>query len=206
MTRERDGCRHSLGRALRVASVTAGQPERAELEGFVGDAFVRKHDARVTSFMPTLLSFRDMAGVLRGVVGLRGAGSDVLYLEQYLDRPIEAEIAAATGRSVSRRQVVEIGNLAGSSCRTAVRMVALLPAYLIAQDYQWIVFTATSAVREILLGFGAPLLELARADGTRVAQGSDQWGRYYEADPRVFAGYLPDSRSIRGFSTVGHDH
>jgi hypothetical protein len=156
--------------------------------------------------MPTLLSVRDPAGALRGVVGLRGAADHPLYLEQYLDRPVEAAIVGATGRPVSRRQVVEVGNLAGANCRTAVRMVALLPAHLLAREYQWIVFTATSAVREILLGFGAPLIELARADGERVASGPDQWGRYYETDPRVFAGYLPDSRHIRGFNTVAHDH
>jgi hypothetical protein len=204
--RERPGCRRPLGRSLRVATVAAGSCDRAELEAFVGDAFARKHEARVTSFMPTLLSFRDMAGALRGAVGLRGAGEHRLFLEQYLDQPIETAIASAMGRPIRRRQVVEVGNLAGANCRTAVRMVALLPAHLLARDYQWIVFTATSAVREILLGFGAPLIELARAESTRVALGSDEWGRYYETDPRVFAGFLPDSRNVRGFGTVGHDH
>jgi hypothetical protein len=203
---ERPGCGRPLGRALRLTAVEAGDRERAELESYVGDAFVRKHDARVTSFMPTLLSFRDQAGVLRGVVGLRDASDHRLYLEQYLDQPVEVAIASAMGRPVRRRQVVEIGNLAGANCRTAVRMVALLPAQLLANDYQWIVFTATSAVREILLGFGAPLVELARAEHSRVVPGPDQWGRYYETDPRVFAGFLPDSRNIRGFSTADHDH
>ena len=36
--------------------------------------------------------------------------------------------------------------------------------------------------------------------------GIDHWGRYYESDPRVFAGFLPDSRTIRGFGTDQHDH
>ena len=100
---------------------------------------------------------------------------------------------------------MEVGNLAGANCRSVLRMVALLPANLLARDYRWIVFTATSAVREILLAFGAPLLELARADGARVSLGTDQWGRYYETDPRVFAGFLPDSRHVRGFYTSEHD-
>ncbi len=204
--RERPACRRPLGSSLRMATAEAGSLGRAEIESFVGDLFVRKHDATVTSFMPTLLSFRDAAGALRGAVGLRNAGDHPLYLEQYLDQPVESAVASATRRPVHRRQVVEVGNLAGVNCRTAVRMVALLPAYLLAHDYQWIVFTATSAVREILLGFGAPLIELARADSTRVALGSDRWGRYYETDPRVFVGFLPDSRNIRGFSTIGHDH
>jgi len=78
--------------------------------------------------------------------------------------------------------VVEVGNLAGANCATAMRMVAALPAHLLAQEYEWIVFTATSAVRGILQGFRAPLVELARADASRVASGPDHWGRYYDTD------------------------
>ncbi len=205
-SRGRDGCRRPHGRMLRLGVVASGSPERGELEQFVSAAFQRKHEATVTSFMPTLLSFRDAAGALRGVVGLRGAGAERLYLEQYLERPVEEAIAAATGRSVARSEVVEVGNLAGANCRTAVRMVAALPAQLMSSGHRWIVFTATSAVREILLGFGAPLVELAQADSARIATGSDQWGRYYETDPRVFAGFLPDSRHVPGFDTTAHDH
>jgi len=188
------------GPALRLAEVRAGAPERPELEAFVQSAFARKHDASVTSFMPTLLSFRDAGGALRGVIGLRSAAPKPLYLEQYLEQPVDAAIATATGQAVQRHQVVEVGNLAGVNCRAAMRMVAALPAYVLAQDFRWIVFTATSAVRGILQGFDAPLVELARADGSRVSGGTDRWGRYYENDPRVLAGYLPDSRWIPGFN------
>jgi hypothetical protein len=195
--------RRPLGRTLRLAEAPDQAQERAELEAFVRAAFKRAHDATVTSFMPTLLSFRDADGDLRGVIGLRGAVPSELYLEQYLQRPVEAAIAEATGAPVPRRQVVEVGNLAGANCRAAMRMVAALPAYLLARDYQWIVFTATSAVRGILEGFGAPLIELARADGACVTGGQDQWGSYYRKDPRVFAGHLPDSRWLPRFLSGG---
>lgn len=190
---------HGQGRPLRFAIADSDAPERGELEAFVAEAFRRGHDATVASFMPTLLSLRDGSGQLRGVVGLRGAAPRPLYLEQYLEQPVESAIAEATGKSIRRDQVVEVGNLAGANCRAAVRMVAMLPAYLLSLEYRWIVFTATSTVRGILLGLGAPLVELGRADGRRVAGGPDRWGRYYETDPRVFAGYLPLSRGIPGF-------
>jgi len=48
--------RRVAGPALRLGEAPAGAPERAELEAFVQSAFARKHDAAVTSFMPTLLS------------------------------------------------------------------------------------------------------------------------------------------------------
>ena len=206
LSHARSDRRRVPGPALRLAEAGAGAPERAELEAFVQSAFARKHDASVTSFMPTLLSFRDAGGALRGVIGLRSAAPKPLYLEQYLEQPVEAAIATATGQAVQRHQVVEVGNLAGANCRAAMRMVASLPGYLLARDYRWIVFTATSAVRAILQGFDAPLVELARADGSRVTNSPDRWGRYYENDPRVLAGYLPDSRWIPGFNPGLHTH
>jgi hypothetical protein len=190
---------------LRLGVADPNAPDRAELEAFVGAAFKRGHDATVASFMPTLLSFRSPAGDLRGVIGLRAAVPQALYLEQYLEQPVETAIAAATGQPVQREQIVEVGNLAGANCRAAMRMVAQLPGYLLSRDYRWIVFTATSTVRSILEGFGAPLVELARADGARVAGSPDRWGRYYEQDPRVLAGFLPASRRIPGFNRPGRN-
>ena len=182
-----------------MAVATEDAPERKELEAFVGAAFRRKHAANVATFMPTLLSFRDAGGQLRGVIGLRSASERPLYLEQYLDQGIETAISTTVGRDVGREQIVEVGNLAGANCRAAVRMIALLPSYLLKQRFEWIAFTATAAIRGILESCGAPLVELARADGARVTSGADRWGRYYESDPRVYAGYLPHSRQIPAF-------
>jgi hypothetical protein len=193
-------------RYLQLQETTRDAAQRQELESFVRAAFSRKHAATVRSFMPTLLGFRDPAGRLRGVTGLRSAGAERLFLEQYLDTPIERAIAASGDLDVRREEIVEVGNLAGGSCRTAMRMVAQLPAYLLSRDFRWIAFTATSALREILLGFGAPLVELARADGARVADGDDAWGSYYQSDPRVFVGHLPDSRRIAAFQDGDRDH
>ena len=197
---------NARGRYLTLQEAVRGAEERGELESFVGAAFQRKHAATVLSFMPTLLAFRDPAGRLRGVTGLRAAGAESLFLEQYLDVPIESAIAATNGLSVRREEIVEVGNLAGANCRTAVRMVAQLPRYLLSRDFRYIAFTATSAVRRILLGFGAPLFELARADGARVTGGADAWGSYYQADPRVFVGHLPDSWRIAAFDHGDRDH
>jgi hypothetical protein len=203
-------CLPALGHGLRLDPVRAGASGRVELEDYVRDAFARKHGAVVRSFMPTLLAFRDRGGALRGVTGVRGAHEERLYLEQYLARPIEEALAEALRprgvAAVSRRDIAEVGNLAGASCRAAVRMVAHVPTYLMSQGYEWIVFTATGTLREILVGFGAPLVELARADGACVAGASDEWGRYYETDPRVYAGYLPDADRLAGFIHRGDRH
>jgi hypothetical protein len=189
-----------------LARLLRGSRGRDEAEAFIARAFRNKHAARVQSFMPELVSFRGGTGELRGVIGLRAARDERLFLEQYLDTPIELAIKAQTGRMPERRDIVEVGNLAGGTCRSAARLVAALPRHLLQREFSWIVFTATTAVQEILRGLDAPLIELASADRLRVAPGMDEWGTYYERDPRVFAGYLPDSRRIPAFQRREKHH
>lgn len=175
-----------------------GDPSRRELEAFVNAAFARKHGAHVRSFMPTLLSSSDRGGTL-GVVGLRGAQDEPLYLEHYLEAPIERVLAGRLGREVLRAHIVEVGHLASRNCLGAARMAAALPRYLLARNYEWIVFTGTRTVRGILGRLGAPLHELALATAECVSGTRDSWGRYYDTDPRVYAGFLPDARRISAF-------
>jgi hypothetical protein len=148
--------------------------------------------------MPTLLSFRDGAGPL-GVVGVRAAQDEPLYLEQYLESPIESTLVERAGREVARARIVEVGHLATRNCLSAARIAAALPRYLLELEYEWIVFTATRTVRGIVRRLGAPLYELAFASAECVSATRDSWGRYYESDPRVCAGFLPDTRRIPAF-------
>jgi Thermostable hemolysin len=204
-----------LGDSLRLQSLRDGEPGRDVAESYVRERFATKHGAEVRTFMPTLVSFRNPAGELRGVAGIRGAQEGRLYLEQYLDWPIEQVLTVCAARQqgswggprlIRRDEIAEVGNLAGANCRAAVRMVAQLPAYLMTRRYSWIVFTATSSVRQILSTFAAPLIELGHARAASVATTPDNWGRYYETDPRVFAGYLPDADRLAGFARrhAGH--
>jgi hypothetical protein len=169
----------------------AADARRARIETYVQQAFARRHGACITSFMPTLLALEGHGGRVCGVVGFRNAGAGPLFLERYLARPIETELQERTGLDIGRAQIVEVGNLASLSCRAAFRLAAILPRMLIERGNQWVVFTATSAVRGILEKFHAPAIELASASRER-ADSPEQWGRYYESDPRVMAGYLPD--------------
>ncbi|HEY5760688.1 MAG TPA: thermostable hemolysin [Steroidobacter sp.] len=170
---------------------------REELERFVRDVFASKHGARVCSFMPTLLGMRNDVGEVCSVAGFRCAGEQSLFLERYLDEPIEHAIGLAARQQVSRSQIVEVGNLAGLNCRSAMRLVLELPRILLDRGHRWLVFTATDTVRQLLASYNAPLLDLAAASPARAQNTGDEWGRYYETQPRVMAGYLPDGLRLR---------
>jgi hypothetical protein len=175
----------------RLATYDREHPERRRLERFIQRAFSRHHGASVRAFMPTLLALEGQRGRVCGVVGFRRAAAEPLFLERYLDQPVEFALAQHVGNSIARDRVVEVGNLASLSCRAACHLVAALPRILLADGNQWIVFTATAAVRGMLARFRAPVIELARATRDRLDD-ADEWGRYYNNDPRVIAGYLPD--------------
>lgn len=172
-------------------------PHREELEQFVRDVFASRHGARVCSFMPSLLGMRNDAGAVCSVAGFRCAADQPLFLERYLNEPIEQAIAASAGQDISRSQIVEVGNLAGRNCRSAMRLVLDLPRILLERGHRWMVFTATDTLREILASYHAPLLDLAPATASRAQSTGDEWGRYYDSNPRVMVGYLPDGLSLR---------
>ena len=179
----------------------ADDPRRGELEQFVQRAFAERHQARVCSFMPTLLGMRNDRGGICAVAGFRSAAEEPLFLERYLDEPIDRAIAMATGQAISRSQIVEVGNLAGNNCRSAMRLVLTLPRTLLDRGQRWIVFTATDTVRQLLANYHAPLIDLAPAHASRVRGLADDWGRYYETNPRIMVGYLPDGLTLRRRST-----
>lgn len=141
--------------------------------------------------MPSLLVLADRPGVLEGVAGIRLAGAGALYLERYLDEPVEHRIERCTGERAGRTAIVELGNFACRDSRVAALFISLLPAYLLESGLSWIAFTATLSVRRILQGLGARTFDLGPAHGACAADGADDWGRYYTQQPRVLAGYLP---------------
>lgn len=181
--------RSCLGHSL--AAYERDHPQRRRLERFIQRAFARHHGAHVHAFMPTLLALEGQYRRVCGVVGFRNAAHEPLFLERYLSRPIEQALAEHVGHPVARHDIAEVGNLASLSCRAACHLVAALPRVLLDGGNRWIVFTATTTIRGMLAKFHAPVIELARATRDRLDDG-DEWGRYYEQDPRVIAGYLPD--------------
>ena len=184
-------------RGFHLVTLDRDDARREAAEQFVARGFLRSHRACIRSFLPRLVALTDASGDVQGVVGCRRADEEPLFLERYLDSPVEEILASRWGIAVSRAQIVEIGNFACRSAAVARRFMSLLPRYLLDEGTLWIAFTATRAVRGLIRESGARPLELAAARPDRVAGTADEWGRYYETDPRVMAGYLPLARGFR---------
>lgn len=173
-----------------VAShIESGAPRRAEVEGFIRSIFSRHYGAAVSAFAPNLLLLEQQERIV-AATGWRPARAETLFLERYLDMPIEQAMARLANESVARERIVEVGNLAAERRGGSIHVILALAAHLDRLGYEWVVFTATQELIGIFAKLGLPLLALSKADPARLGAEARAWGSYYETGPIVVAGRI----------------
>ncbi len=161
--------------------------ERPEAEQFIRNGFERAYRARLRHFMPALMSLRRHSK-MAAACGLRAAAAERLFLECYLERPVEVALSEAAKRPVSRGDIVEVGNLVVARAGFARNLILHLTAYLHASGAAWVVFTAVPSLRNNFIRLGIPLVALAAADAARLDPAAlADWGTYYEQGPVITA-------------------
>jgi len=164
--------------------------ERHRVERFIEAAYAQAYGGQIHAHYPTLMSVQDGAGVLYAAVGFRHAAEAPLFLEQYLEAPVEVVLGQALGARVDRAHVVEIGGLASSGQGATVFLFAALAHHLQKGGLRFAVATATDELRRIFHKAGLGALQIARADPHRLRDGGGSWGAYYQTDPLVLAGSI----------------
>lgn len=174
---------------IRGRLVPEASPGRGAAERFIADVFARTYGARVPAFAPDLMVM-ERHGRLAAAAGWRGAADAPLYLERYLDEPVEVALGRLCGRPIARACVAEACNLAATHSGYGVHMIRTLAEHLDQQGYEWVVFTATSELVGIFGRLGLPPLGLAPARPCRMGADAAAWGRYYDTAPVVVAGRI----------------
>lgn len=174
-------------RAAHWSFSRAGTRERPLVEAFIRRGFERAYGARLTRLMPALMALHRDTEIV-AACGLRAAAAGRLFLESYLDQPVEAEISRVAGIPPNRADIVEVGNLVIARAGYARRLIFHLTTHLYAAGSAWVVFTAVPALRNNFRRLGIPLVTLAAADGDRLpAAARAEWGDYYGQAPMVTA-------------------
>jgi hypothetical protein len=170
---------------------------RADVENFIRQTFAACYGADIRQFMPILLCLKDQSARPRAALGIRHAANTPLFLEHYLERPVEEMLSAAFHESVSRTGIVEVGNLAISDRGAARSLIVAMTAFLCAANYQWVVFTIGPLLINSFIRLGLPLTDLGPATIERLPNDEyAAWGSYYEQKPRVMAGRLADAHEL----------
>lgn len=181
--------------------------ERHETEQFIHAWYKKHYGADVTHFLPNLLCLRNNQGNIQAVLGLREASRHPLFLEQYLDIPIEQALAAKINRPVDRSHLVEVGNLSASCSGGGRYLITALTSYLFTERYKWVIFTAGPALQNSFTRMGLNLQDLGPATPKALSQKErDTWGQYYEQKPRVMAGRIADGyHTLKKVYETGND-
>lgn len=165
--------------------------DRAEVESFIRETFALAYGASVRGFMPRLLAVCLKNGDLLAAFGVRSAKEEKLFLENYLDQPIEQVIEEKTGVRLERGKIVEIGNLAAIYPGGVRWMIVALTVMLYEEGYEWVVFTGTSALRNGFNKLGLHPIEICPAQIGRLdADEQARWGTYYDNKPTVMCGNI----------------
>lgn len=183
----------------RPFDVRFSQPDaedRAEVEQFISDVFRRAYGAKIRRFKPCLMSLRDRDNKLVAACGFISAAAGPLFLEAYLDQPIEKVISAHAGFPVRRDDIVGVGNFSVTEPGTARYLITAIVDRLHATSKQWAVFTAVPVVRNAFIKLGLNPVILGEPDKKRLsAEEQAEWGSYYAQKPQIMAVKRIDRRS-----------
>jgi hypothetical protein len=172
--------------------VHAGDQDRAALEAFIRAVFARVYGARVSQFMPRLIGLRGAKGRLVAALGMRTGASGPLFLEQYLEGPVERLLEAQAGSAVTRAGIIELGNLAAEHPGSARGLIMNLALCLHQAGFAWVVFTITPSLVNSFRRLGLELICLGPARPDRLApEAQAEWGSYYTTGPMVYAAHIP---------------
>ncbi|MCR8923005.1 thermostable hemolysin [Dasania sp. GY-MA-18] len=163
-----------------------GSDDRLAVETYIEQQFRAVYGAYISEFMPQLLSLR-CERQLSAVVGIRVAASHTLFLEQYLAKPIERQLAELLSVTVSRNSVAEIGNLAATHRGSSQLIFLYLTLVLSHSPLQWVVFTATKQVQTIMARCSFDLHIVGAAQPEKLVSNSADWGSYYAGQPNIAA-------------------
>lgn len=171
-------------------AVDAHHWARKDVQRFICQRFQREYEANVEHFLPYLMAERDGDRRWRAAVGYAPAADRELFLEHYLDEPVEAALTRVFRVEVAREEVVEVGNLAADTPGAARRLILQTTRQLHQAGFRWVVFTATRELANSFRRLQLVPTELAIADPARLPGGGAGWGSYYAHDPRVMGGNI----------------
>lgn len=169
---------------------------------FVADRYAAQHGAKPCMDYGQWHVVHARSEQPMAALAVRRAADETLFLETYLELPIEAAVSMAFGRQVERGDIVEIGCLAAAPTPAMLRLWGEA-AVSLSDQHRVAVATLTLPLRRMFARVGLPFVELAKADPALLRGAArHDWGRYYETQPFVCAGDIAaGSAALKAFVT-----
>lgn len=169
----------SVSTSSRLTWASPHGASRHELEAAIYTGFAHAFGADLHEFYPLLsqLTYRRS----RCLLGIRLAANAPLFVEQYLQQPLELHL----GGQVERTEIAELGNLYSTGRMATLGHFIILTHALLQRSIYHLVFTATQQVRDLLSLCQVNAQVISNANGD-IASAKD-YGSYYQCVPKVCA-------------------
>ena len=161
-----------------------------EAKLFIKDIYHKYYQAKIGINYPTLMAILDKNNNILSAVGFRFADDQDLFLEQYLGGKIEDVLSDKYQKNISRNQIVEVGSLASAGSGMSKFLFIALAAYLRKMGYYYTAMTGTSKLRTSFKKLNLKPITLCGAKKDKLINKDDDWGSYYDSDPKVLAGNI----------------
>ena len=181
----------------RTEIVTARDEGRTRAEEFLKETYLSQYQASIDAFPSQIIALVNQDDEIFCAAGLRTEG-DGFFSERYLDAPIETVLREASGDRVLRSQIFEVSTFASRAPRDTARFIGDIVRFGRDNRFAWSFFTLTSRLRTMLDRLGLAPVCIGDAD-YRKLDDFEQWGRYYQTQPKVYAvvnGLRPIARSL----------
>lgn len=169
---------------------------RPKLENFISSTYKSIFNARLKTFLPDLVAATTANDEIRAAFGYCDATQDSLFLESYLDSPVETVLSQRVGYTVQRHHIVEVGNLSITKSVDSVKIMRDIAGYLQGLGYEWIVCTATRYLKLLFLKSGTKPISIAKAHISKVTNDGTDWGNYYVTAPEILVGNIDQSITL----------
>lgn len=179
-------------------------PHRRRVEAYAEATYERAFEGHIRGHYPNMMSLEGQDGTIHATVGFRIADQGPLYLEYYLDAPIEQAVGQSLGTHVQRRQIAEIGNLASNRPGASLFLFMALAKHLDQQACTHAVATATRQLRRTFRRLDFDTQLLAPAMASRLGDDALDWGGYYSRDPEVLFGAIAPALPRLGRILIGN--
>lgn len=178
-------------------SLFHGQNDEAmEVKLVISDVYHKYYKAEIMPDYPEFMAILDQHNQIICAVGFRSALNNDLFLEQYLDKPIEEYLSNIHQTTINRQEIVEIGSLASTQKDTAKFLFIALVAYLRKKNFKYPVLTGTKHLLRTFRYMGLSPIIIAEAKQEKLLDKTINWGSYYTCNPQIVTGDLGSSFEI----------